>query len=49
LLTGDGEKPDRNREGEFDEKVVPRDQLMASWEALVRRFRRSSIPSAWRS
>ena len=31
FLTSDGEKPDRNREGEFAEQVVPRDQLMSIW------------------
>src|SRR4051794_6166680 len=31
FLTSDGEKPARNREGEFAEQVVPRDQIMALW------------------
>src|SRR5688572_26064278 len=32
FLTTDGEKPDRNREGEFDDVKVSRDQLMKHWE-----------------
>jgi hypothetical protein len=31
FLTSDGEKPSRNREGEFVEKVVAREQVMATW------------------
>lgn len=31
--TTDGEKPDRNREGEFAEPTEPRDQMMARWNA----------------
>jgi hypothetical protein len=33
FLTSDGEKPDRNRESEFAEHVVPREQIMSLWEA----------------
>jgi hypothetical protein len=32
FLTSDGEKPDRNREGEFAEAVIPREQVMQTWE-----------------
>jgi hypothetical protein len=32
FLTSDGEKPDRNRESEFEERVVPREQIMSLWE-----------------
>jgi hypothetical protein len=33
FLTSDGEKPDRNRDGEFDESVRPsREELMKAWE-----------------
>ncbi|MBC8106560.1 MAG: DUF1572 family protein [Anaerolineae bacterium] len=32
FLTTDGEKPDRNREGEFDDVKRSRDQLMQHWE-----------------
>src|SRR3954468_3065242 len=32
FLTTDGEKPDRNREGEFAETAVPRDEIMQAWE-----------------
>ena len=32
FLTTDGEKPDRNREGEFAEVVIPREQVMQTWE-----------------
>jgi hypothetical protein len=32
-LTTDGEKPHRNREGEFAEAVVPRAELMSLWES----------------
>ena len=35
FMSTDGEKPDRNREGEFREPAgpVPRDQFLAMWEA----------------
>jgi hypothetical protein len=34
FLTSDGEKPDRNRDGEFDERLRPsREELMKAWEA----------------
>lgn len=32
FLTSDGEKPNRNREGEFEEKQLSRDELMQLWE-----------------
>jgi hypothetical protein len=33
FLTTDGEKPDRNRDGEFEmERPLTRDELMAEWE-----------------
>ena len=32
FLTTDGEKPDRNREGEFDDVKRSRDELMQHWE-----------------
>jgi len=32
FLTTDGEKPDRDREGEFAETAVPRDEIMQTWE-----------------
>ena len=32
FLTSDGEKPTRDREGEFVEEVVPRERIMAMWE-----------------
>jgi len=32
FLTSDGEKPDRDRESEFVEERVPREQIMAMWE-----------------
>ena len=32
FLTSDGEKPDRDRDCEFVEEVVPREQVMAMWE-----------------
>jgi Protein of unknown function (DUF1572) len=32
FLTTDGEKPTRDREGEFTEEVVPREQIMAMWD-----------------
>ena len=33
FLTADGEKPNRDRESEFVEDVVPRDQVLREWEA----------------
>jgi uncharacterized damage-inducible protein DinB len=33
LLTTDGEKPDRNRDTEFQSPAATRDQLLAQWEA----------------
>jgi hypothetical protein len=34
FLTTDGEKPDRNRDGEFDENLKPsREELMKAWES----------------
>jgi hypothetical protein len=32
FLTSDGEKPDRSRESEFDEQVVPHERIMSLWE-----------------
>ena len=32
FLTSDGEKPDRDRDSEFVEEVVPREQILALWE-----------------
>ena len=32
FLTSDGEKPDRDRDGEFVEVVVPRGQILEMWE-----------------
>jgi hypothetical protein len=32
FLTSDGEKPTRDRDGEFVEEVIPRDQIMRLWE-----------------
>lgn len=32
FLTSDGEKPDRDRESEFIEDVVPREKIMQAWE-----------------
>jgi Protein of unknown function (DUF1572) len=32
FLTSDGEKPDRNRDSEFDEPPATREELMAMWE-----------------
>ncbi len=32
LLTSDGEKPDRRRDGEFVEDAVPRSQVLKVWE-----------------
>jgi hypothetical protein len=32
FLTSDGEKPGRNRDGEFEEKKLSRAELMAQWE-----------------
>ena len=36
FLTTDGEKPDRDRDAEFDERPQPRAALMAEWEAAWR-------------
>lgn len=33
FLTTDGEKPDRNRDGEFEEAIRTREELVATWEA----------------
>jgi hypothetical protein len=33
FLAADGEKPDRDRESEFVEDVVPRERIMETWEA----------------
>jgi hypothetical protein len=33
FLTTDGEKPDRNRDAEFEEKPVSRQKLLEKWEA----------------
>jgi hypothetical protein len=33
FLTSDGEKPNRNREAEFADRHLPRQELMADWEA----------------
>jgi len=33
FLTTDGEKPDRNRDGEFEPRDLTRDELLALWEA----------------
>jgi hypothetical protein len=33
FLTADGEKPDRNRDTEFESFAATRDQLIAQWEA----------------
>jgi hypothetical protein len=33
FLTSDGEKPDRNRDSEFEEPPAPREALMKMWEA----------------
>src|SRR3954463_6625388 len=33
FLTTDGEKPDRDRESEFVEDVVPRTEILQSWES----------------
>jgi hypothetical protein len=33
LLTADGEKPDRDRESEFVEAVVPRAEILQTWES----------------
>ena len=32
FLTSDGEKPDRNRDAEFEDASLARDQLLARWE-----------------
>jgi hypothetical protein len=33
FLTTDGEKPDRNRDGEFEQAPASREELMTMWEA----------------
>src|SRR5689334_7226194 len=33
FLTTDGEKPNRNREGEFVQENLPRQEIMTLWEA----------------
>lgn len=33
FLTADGEKPDRNRDGEFETRALTRDGLLAEWSA----------------
>lgn len=33
FLTSDGEKPSRNREGEFADRKLPREELLALWES----------------
>lgn len=33
FMTSDGEKPDRNRDGEFEDEELTRDALMERWEA----------------
>ncbi|MFL5752906.1 MAG: DUF1572 family protein [Bacteroidia bacterium] len=33
FLTSDGEKPDRNRDAEFEEKNISRQRLLEKWEA----------------
>jgi hypothetical protein len=33
FLASDGEKPDRDRESEFIEDVVPRERIMQTWES----------------
>jgi hypothetical protein len=32
FLTSDGEKPDRRRDGEFEDRRLPREELLAEWE-----------------
>jgi hypothetical protein len=32
FLTTDGEKPDRDRDSEFLEEIVPREQILATWD-----------------
>lgn len=32
FLTSDGEKPDRNRDAEFEDQQLSRDELMATWD-----------------
>jgi hypothetical protein len=32
FLTADGEKPDRQRDGEFEDRRLPREALLAEWE-----------------
>ncbi len=36
FLTSDGEKPDRNREGEFAPRTPTREVLLAEWDAVWR-------------
>jgi hypothetical protein len=38
FLTTDGEKPDRQRDGEFEEKAMDKDALLQTWEAGWRVF-----------
>lgn len=33
FLTTDGEKPDRNRDAEFEDQQLSREELMATWDA----------------
>jgi hypothetical protein len=33
FLTSDGEKPDRNRDGEFEVDAATREQILADWES----------------
>ncbi|MFN4214056.1 DUF1572 family protein [Exiguobacterium sp.] len=33
FLTTDGEKPDRNRDAEFEDQQLAREELMATWDA----------------
>ena len=33
FLTSDGEKPDRHRDREFEDRALSRDELLAEWEA----------------
>ncbi len=32
FLTADGEKPDRDRDGEFEDPALPRAEVLAAWE-----------------
>src|SRR5687768_6473321 len=32
FLTSDGEKPDRDRDSEFVEEILPREQILSMWE-----------------